>query len=183
MSQRNIEVAVRVRPFLPQDNDKASDKQLLQYNGKKSLRLPLKLQRDRPSNFDNSSREEKVFSFDYVFTANATQLDVYKDTGMEHLVSQALDGYNATVFAYGHTGSGKTHTVVGDIMNKSSTNGNNFVVGDREGIISRAARAIFAALEGDTEKAFGHVTVKCTCKSRVPLEHTFTRMCVHLCLI
>jgi hypothetical protein len=29
------------------------------------------------------------------------------------LVQAAVNGYNATVFAYGNTGSGKTHTMTG----------------------------------------------------------------------
>lgn len=31
-----------------------------------------------------------------------------------NLVQDVLRGYNATVFAYGATGAGKTHTMVGD---------------------------------------------------------------------
>ena len=102
MSKKNIKVAVRIRPFLPQDNDKVSDEQLLQMVGKNSLRLPLPT-RERPRNNNNNNvaidREEKVFSFDYVFKSNSTQLDVYKETGMENLVAQVLEGYNATIFA------------------------------------------------------------------------------------
>lgn len=30
------------------------------------------------------------------------------------MVEGVLDGYNATVFAYGATGAGKTHTMLGD---------------------------------------------------------------------
>jgi kinesin family protein 18/19 len=37
---------------------------------------------------------------------------VYEATSSS-LVSDVLMGYNATVFAYGATGSGKTHTMVG----------------------------------------------------------------------
>ena len=88
MAKRNINVAVRIRPFLPQDNDKASDSQLLQTDGKNRLRLPLKLQRERERHRNSDNREEKVFSFDHVFTAQATQTDVYKDTGMDALVAQ-----------------------------------------------------------------------------------------------
>ena len=165
MSKKNIKVAVRIRPFLPQDNDKVSDEQLLQMVGKNSLRLPLPT-RERPRNNNNNNvaidREEKVFSFDYVFKSNSTQLDVYKETGMENLVAQALEGYNATIFAYGHTGSGKTHTVVGDISKEKPLNED--ASGNNHGIISRAAEAIFAALEKDDENNPDQTVVKCTCK-------------------
>ena len=38
--------------------------------------------------------------------------DVYEQT-TKHLVDNVLAGYNATVFAYGATGGGKTYTMVG----------------------------------------------------------------------
>mgnify|MGYP003314736997 CR=1 FL=1 len=31
----------------------------------------------------------------------------------KHVVQNALDGYNSTIFAYGQTGSGKTFTMQG----------------------------------------------------------------------
>jgi kinesin family protein 18/19 len=39
-----------------------------------------------------------------------TQGDVYEAT-TKPLLDSVLDGYNATVFAYGATGCGKTHTI------------------------------------------------------------------------
>ncbi|KAG0639910.1 P-loop containing nucleoside triphosphate hydrolase protein [Tuber brumale] len=52
------------------------------------------------------------FGFDKVFDENATQEDVYEAT-TKSLLDSVLDGYNATVFAYGATGCGKTHTISG----------------------------------------------------------------------
>lgn len=37
---------------------------------------------------------------------------VYKDLGVPILES-ALNGYNGTIFAYGQTGAGKTHSITG----------------------------------------------------------------------
>ena len=53
-----------------------------------------------------------MFAFDRVFDENATQADVYEGT-TKNLLDSVLDGYNATVFAYGATGCGKTHTITG----------------------------------------------------------------------
>lgn len=53
-----------------------------------------------------------MFAFDRIFDDNATQTDVYEGT-TKHLLDSVLDGYNATVFAYGATGCGKTHTITG----------------------------------------------------------------------
>lgn len=53
-----------------------------------------------------------MFCFDRIFDENATQSDVY-DATTRGLLDSVLDGYNATVFAYGATGCGKTHTITG----------------------------------------------------------------------
>ena len=54
---------------------------------------------------------EKRFAFDYAFGPKSTQQQVYERT-TKFLIDGVLDGYNATVFAYGATG-GKTHTMLG----------------------------------------------------------------------
>lgn len=58
------------------------------------------------------------------------QEEVYEGT-TKTLVQDILDGYNATVFAYGATGSGKTHTMIGTSSNP--------------GIMVRALNDIFLA--------------------------------------
>ena len=50
----------------------------------------------------NRSRERK-YMFDVVSDARADQEDVYSATA-KTLLSSVLEGYNATVFAYGATG-------------------------------------------------------------------------------
>jgi len=50
--------------------------------------------------------------FDRIFDENTTQTEVYEAT-TRGLLDSVLDGYNATVFAYGATGCGKTHTITG----------------------------------------------------------------------
>ena len=70
--------------------------------------------------------QSKVFQYDRVFKPDSNQVTVYSGTaqplvkGMQFTVSQTihvpfhsdvLSGYNATIFAYGQTSSGKTHTM------------------------------------------------------------------------
>ena len=43
---------------------------------------------------------------------NTSQEDVYSSC-VRKLVTRVLDGYNATILAYGQTGAGKTHTMTG----------------------------------------------------------------------
>jgi kinesin family protein 18/19 len=56
--------------------------------------------------------KDQTFGFDRVFDDNTTQGEVYEAT-TRGLLDSVLDGYNATVFAYGATGCGKTHTITG----------------------------------------------------------------------
>jgi len=54
--------------------------------------------------------KDQTFAFDRVFDENTMQGDVYEAT-TKPLLDSVLQGYNATVFAYGATGCGKTHTI------------------------------------------------------------------------
>ncbi|KAG6841315.1 hypothetical protein C0991_012314 [Blastosporella zonata] len=56
--------------------------------------------------------KDKRFMFDRVFGHEARQHDVYDSTA-QPLLKGLFEGYNATVFAYGATGCGKTHTISG----------------------------------------------------------------------
>lgn len=64
------------------------------------------------------------------------QRTVYEDT-TKHLVEDVLNGFCATVFAYGATGAGKTFTMVGSH--------------DQPGIMVRALNDLFQTL-GDSDK-------------------------------
>ncbi|XP_062999563.1 kinesin-like protein KIF19 [Elgaria multicarinata webbii] len=59
----------------------------------------------------NRSRE-KTFIFDMVFSQTAAQEEVYLST-TKNLIEGVISGYNATIFAYGPTGAGKTYTMLG----------------------------------------------------------------------
>ena len=52
------------------------------------------------------------FRFDYVYDQDSTQDFVYENTA-KHTVMSSLEGYNATLLAYGQTGTGKTYTMEG----------------------------------------------------------------------
>ncbi|KAF9428752.1 kinesin-like protein Klp5 [Podila epigama] len=52
------------------------------------------------------------YAFDRVFHEDSQQQEVFENT-TKHLIDGVLDGYNGTLFAYGATGCGKTHTISG----------------------------------------------------------------------
>jgi hypothetical protein len=53
------------------------------------------------------------FAYDHVFPAYADNAAVYQSIASP-IVKTALDGINGTIFAYGVTSSGKTHTMMGE---------------------------------------------------------------------
>merc|ERR1712232_1154063 len=61
--------------------------------------------------FSSSTNATSTYVFDAVF-APGTQDEVFEDC--RDLVQSAADGYNVTIFAYGQTGAGKTHTMYGN---------------------------------------------------------------------
>jgi len=79
-----------------------------------------------------------TYAFDNVFTSFSTQKEVF-DSTLAPVISDVLGGYESTVFAYGQTGTGKTHTMEGDI--NSSEN---------RGVIPRAAFDVFRRLADDS---------------------------------
>ncbi|XP_045474341.1 kinesin heavy chain isoform X2 [Harmonia axyridis] len=89
----------------------------------------------------------KVYLFDKVFKPNATQEKVYNEAA-KSIVSDVLAGYNGTIFAYGQTSSGKTHTMEG-------------VLGDvqKQGIIPRIVNDIFNHIYGMEENLEFHIKV------------------------
>lgn len=62
----------------------------------------------------NEKENVKTFAFDSVFSTDSEQELVYSKTAYG-LVDNVLKGFNGTVFAYGQTGCGKTHSMIGKL--------------------------------------------------------------------
>lgn len=82
-----------------------------------------------------SAVDDKVYHFDRIFMENSTQEQIY-DSVSEQVLS-TVRGYNATIFAYGVTGSGKSFTMTGNQ--------------EHPGIIPRAIGDIFHHIEKAAE--------------------------------
>jgi kinesin family protein 3/17 len=74
------------------------------------------------------------FVFDHVFDQDSTQEAVYVEAA-QPAVRSCLDGYNATILAYGQTGTGKTHTMEGFKFSADD---------EARGIIPRCIEEIFS---------------------------------------
>ena len=84
------------------------------------------------------SREQRYY-FDRIFNQYMSTQQVYEGTG-SHLIDSVIKGYNACVFAYGTTGSGKTYTMTG-------TN-------DTPGIMYLIIKDMFAKILLNSEKSY-----------------------------
>jgi len=107
-------VAVRVRPMLSTEQDNVID-------------------------IDGSQvvvAAEKVFNFDEIFGPAVSQEELYERLIFSN-VEKVLEGFNATVFSYGQTGTGKTFTMGTDIR------GMNGEHEEQRGIVSRVLQHIF----------------------------------------
>uniref|UniRef100_A0A8C5PLP2 Kinesin-like protein n=1 Tax=Leptobrachium leishanense TaxID=445787 RepID=A0A8C5PLP2_9ANUR len=87
----------------------------------------------------------KAYAFDRVFPPNTTQEQVYHACAMQ-IVKDVLAGYNGTIFAYGQTASGKTHTMEGKLHDPHMM-----------GIIPRIARDIFNHIYSMDENLEFHI--------------------------
>ena len=83
--------------------------------------------------------KEATFKFDFAFDEKIDQAEVYRCT-TANLVKQVINGYNATVYAYGATGTGKTYTMVGG--------------GDNWGIMIRSISDLFKIINNEKEKNY-----------------------------
>ncbi|XP_070618136.1 kinesin-like protein KIF18A isoform X2 [Erythrolamprus reginae] len=119
----HIKVVIRVRPENPKERDgnfqkvvQVVDKHILVFDPKveevsffHGKKLP---------NRDITKKQNKdlKFVFDAVFDEHSTQLEIFEETTKTFL-DGFLNGYNCTVLAYGATGAGKTHTMLGSPEN------------------------------------------------------------------
>ncbi|XP_068081095.1 uncharacterized protein [Anabrus simplex] len=95
-----IKVAIKVRPLIEREQFEqqawsVSDNTIFQID-------PL-----------TGKRKGDIYKFDHIFDTFSRNQDVF-DTVVKPLVEAAVGGFNATVFAYGQTSSGKTYTMSGD---------------------------------------------------------------------
>jgi hypothetical protein len=120
----NIQVAVRVRPFLPYEigskscievlpgpvggeNENDDDGPTITSSSWSSSNNRQRKRGNAVRIVSNvANKEAQTFTFDRCFGGSATQADVYGDL-VRPLLSSCLEGYNATALAYGQTGAGE----------------------------------------------------------------------------
>ncbi|KAL4473629.1 hypothetical protein ABPG74_022493 [Tetrahymena malaccensis] len=132
MSSETVKVMVRARPMNKLEISKGcanivqvdtQTNQIILSNGKES-------------------EAAKVFTYDYVFPPDIQQQTVYENSAFP-LVESVVEGYNGTIFAYGQTGCGKTHSMLGKPNDEVE-----------KGIIPRTFSHIINIVESANDKNF-----------------------------
>ena len=108
--QANILVAVRCRPYTKKEKDQDLPS-IVQILEDKVVVIQDPVQDGAEAYRVNRTRE-KQYAFDFAFQPTATQQIIFEKT-TSFLLEGVLSGYNATVFAYGPTGAGKTYSMLG----------------------------------------------------------------------
>lgn len=77
-----------------------------------------------------------TFTYDHIFRPESTQEEVF-EISAKPIIEDVIQGFNGTIFAYGQTASGKTHTMTGhDIFDQNTM-----------GIIPRMISTVFDKIE------------------------------------
>lgn len=100
----SIRVAVRVRPLNQREKDLASSV-VVSMNDKTTTVL-------HGRNHKHFTYDFSYYSIDPSYPSFASQEEVFRDMGLK-ILSNAIDGFNSSIFAYGQTGSGKSYSVLG----------------------------------------------------------------------
>ncbi|GMH54519.1 hypothetical protein TL16_g01690 [Triparma laevis f. inornata] len=136
-----VKVSIRIRPEPTDENNSPSNTTrgpcITPLKDGKSIMLhppPSSTPTDTSNNRKQAitpNTSPQTFNFDHVFPSSTSQSSVYESTVLE-LIDSVVDGYAATVFAYGHTGSGKTYTMFG--------------TPEQPGIVPRTVEQIFSTI-------------------------------------
>ena len=94
--------------------------------------------------FNQQGKKEKSFVFDGIYTEVDNNYTVFEKV-IKNMVGNILQGYNSTAMAYGVTGTGKTHTMFGDIYSLNNK---------EKGICIYAIDHLFDMINFDTKKSF-----------------------------
>uniref|UniRef100_A0A8C5P363 Kinesin-like protein n=1 Tax=Jaculus jaculus TaxID=51337 RepID=A0A8C5P363_JACJA len=115
----SMRVVVRIRPATPKELEsqrrpmiQVVDEQVLVFDPEESDGGFPGLKWGGSHDGSKKKGKDLTFAFDRVLGEAATQQDVFQHT-THSILDSFLQGYNCSVFAYGATGAGKTHTMLG----------------------------------------------------------------------
>lgn len=145
----NVQVAVRCRPLNARETSSGERIALKCDDGRREV-VCAGVSGGPGMSKVPASLGSKTYTYDHVFGPDSSQEDVY-DGVVKPIVEEVLEGYNCTVFAYGQTGTGKTHTMEGrrddDVLCKAERR-----LPDNAGIIPRSVKQVFDHLRSISDE-------------------------------
>uniref|UniRef100_A0A8B9CKE1 Kinesin-like protein n=1 Tax=Anser brachyrhynchus TaxID=132585 RepID=A0A8B9CKE1_9AVES len=115
----HVKVVVRVRPESQKEKDgnfskvvHVVDQHMLVFDPKEEEVGFFHRKKLVHRDINKRAKKDLKFVFDAVFAESSSQLEVFEHT-TKSVLDGFLNGYNCTVLAYGATGAGKTHTMLG----------------------------------------------------------------------
>ncbi|CAL8283351.1 unnamed protein product [Merluccius merluccius] len=137
-----LTVALRIRPLSEAEREEAAT--VVAHRLDEQMVVLMDPMEDPDDILRANRSREKTYMFDVAFDYLANQEEVYRAT-TKGLIEGLISGYNATVFAYGPTGCGKTYTMLGT---------------DKEpGIYVRTLNDLFRAIEETSDDMQYSVTM------------------------
>lgn len=88
----------------------------------------------------SAKNQNNQYTMDKIFNEEITQVEIFNEIGLP-ILQNFLSGYNCTLFCYGQTGAGKTHTMMGPLDELYETNS------ELHGLIPRFLHFIFSEKE------------------------------------
>lgn len=141
----NVQVAVRCRRLNKRETS-SGDQLIVKCD---SLQREITMEPTPGQRSSLGSKDgKKKFTYDHVFGPDSSQNDVYQGV-VKPIVDQVLEGYNCTVFAYGQTGTGKTHTMEGQ-RTDAAVDISDKRLPENAGMIPRAVEQVFGHLRSIT---------------------------------
>ena len=126
----------------------------------------IKISSDRKTvNIDCSSisKPDKSFPLDLIFPSTTSQSEIFSSVGLP-MLSSFINGYNCTIFAYGQTGAGKTHTILGPLDSLFEQDS------ELHGLVPRILSSLFDEkfMRKSLEELYGETStvsykIKCSC--------------------
>ena len=122
-----IQVVIRCRPLSSTETTNGNEKVVKMYNNDDKGEVYVGREGDE--------EPPKIFTFDRVFDEKTDQGSLFEETASQ-IVNNVIEGYNGTIFAYGQTGTGKTHTMEGEMKPKEA-----------RGVMARCFEAVYNEID------------------------------------
>ena len=108
----NIRVCARFRPQNEREKAQSKEKQLRYEVDRGNTSVTFHLGQSTTYSGSGAREEKTSFNLDRIYKEESTQDEVFEWIS-NNIVKHCFEGYNGTIFAYGQTSSGKTHTMFG----------------------------------------------------------------------